>query len=112
LARAHADGLRAAINDGQLDALWFTIVPSADAVEAWIETALAAQTAGRALPFVVRRLRDDRIVGPTATRPTNHALDVRVVGPIAVLPTARARDVRVVGPISATNHPHPVRRPP
>jgi RimJ/RimL family protein N-acetyltransferase len=65
LARAHADGLRAAINDGQLDALWFTIVPSADAVEAWIETALAAQTAGRALPFVVRRLRDDRIVGST-----------------------------------------------
>ena len=65
LARAHADGLRAAINDGQLDALWFTIVPAADAVDAWIETALAAQAAGRALPFVVRRLRDDRIVGST-----------------------------------------------
>jgi len=65
LARAHADGLRPAINDGQLDALWFTIVPAADAVDAWIETALAAQAAGRALPFVVRRLRDDRIVGST-----------------------------------------------
>jgi RimJ/RimL family protein N-acetyltransferase len=65
LAREHADGLRAAIADGQLDALWFTIVPAADAVEAWIDTALAAQAAGRALPFAVRRLRDDRIVGST-----------------------------------------------
>jgi len=65
LSAHHADGLRAAINDGQLDALWFTIVPAADAVDAWIETALAAQAAGRALPFAVRRLRDDRIVGST-----------------------------------------------
>jgi RimJ/RimL family protein N-acetyltransferase len=65
LSAHHTDGLRAAINDGQLDALWFTIVPAADAVDAWIETALAAQAAGRALPFVVRRLRDDRIVGST-----------------------------------------------
>jgi len=65
LARAHADGLRAAIADGQLDTLWFTIVPAADAVDAWIRTALTAQTAGQALPFVVRRLRDDRIVGST-----------------------------------------------
>jgi RimJ/RimL family protein N-acetyltransferase len=65
LSAHHADGLRAAITDGQLDALWFTIVPAADAVDAWIETALAAQAAGRALPFVVRRLRDDRIVGST-----------------------------------------------
>jgi RimJ/RimL family protein N-acetyltransferase len=34
-------------------------------MEAWIASALAAQAAGRALPFVVRRLRDERIVGST-----------------------------------------------
>ncbi len=65
LSAQHADGLRAAIADGQLDALWFTIVPAANAVDAWIQTALAAQAAGRAVPFAVRRLRDDRIVGST-----------------------------------------------
>ena len=65
LGRHHADGLRAAIADGGLDALWYTIVPRADAVEAWIEDALAQHAARRALPFAVRRLRDHRVVGST-----------------------------------------------
>lgn len=65
LAHGHADGLRDAIADGALDALWFTIVPRPDGLTAWIDDALAQQAAHRAVPFVVRRLRDGRIVGST-----------------------------------------------
>lgn len=65
LSAAHAPGLRDAVQDGRLDELWYTIVPPAASMDAWIATALAAQAAGRALPFVVRRLRDERIVGST-----------------------------------------------
>ena len=54
LAREHADGLRAAASDGDLWKLWYTSIPAPDAAEGYIETALAAQAEGRALPFVVR----------------------------------------------------------
>jgi RimJ/RimL family protein N-acetyltransferase len=65
LEPAHADGLREAIADGRLDELWYTIVPRAADVDAWIGAALALQRAGRALPFAVRRRRDGRLVGST-----------------------------------------------
>ena len=65
LAASHAEGLREAVADGGLDALWFTIVPDAAAMPGWIDDALAQQAAGRALPFAVRRLRDGRLVGST-----------------------------------------------
>ena len=61
----HAAGLAEAARDGELWNLWVTAVPSPEAIPAWIDTALALQRAGRALPFVVRRLRDERIVGST-----------------------------------------------
>ena len=65
LAASHADALADAVVDGGLDALWYTIVPAPKAVPAWIETALAQQAAGRALPFAVVRRRDGRVVGST-----------------------------------------------
>jgi len=65
LVAGHADALRAAIADGALHTLWFTIVPPPDAVAAWIDDALAQQAAGRALPFAVCRRRDGRVVGST-----------------------------------------------
>jgi len=61
----HGPGLAAAIRDGDLDKLWYTIVPAPDSVGAWISAGLAQQAAGRALPFVVRRQRDGLIVGST-----------------------------------------------
>jgi RimJ/RimL family protein N-acetyltransferase len=54
LARAHADGLRAAAADGELWKLWYTSVPAPAAAEAYIDTALAAHAEGKALPFVVK----------------------------------------------------------
>jgi len=65
LVPAHADGLREAIADGRLDELWYTIVPRAADLDAWIGAAQALQRAGRALPFAVRRRRDGRLVGST-----------------------------------------------
>jgi RimJ/RimL family protein N-acetyltransferase len=65
IAAAHAEGLRDAVADGDLDRLWYTIVPAAAAMDGWISAALAAQAAGTALVFVVRRRRDGRIVGST-----------------------------------------------
>lgn len=61
----HGPGLAAAIRDGDLDKLWYTIVPSPEGIDDWITTGLAQQAAGRALPFVVRRLSDGLIVGST-----------------------------------------------
>lgn len=65
LQPAHADALDAAIADGGLDALWYTIVPAPGTVRGWIDTALVQQAEGRALAFAVRRRRDDRVVGST-----------------------------------------------
>jgi RimJ/RimL family protein N-acetyltransferase len=58
----HASGLQAALADGELSRLWFTSVPKADGVDAYIATALAGQAAGTDLPFVVRDA-DGLIVG-------------------------------------------------
>jgi RimJ/RimL family protein N-acetyltransferase len=65
LAPSHRDELEPAIADGRLDALWYTIVPAPGDVGRWIDTALAQQAEGRALPFAVRRRRDGRVVGST-----------------------------------------------
>lgn len=65
LEPSHAGGLVEAIADGGLDALWYTIVPAPASIDAWIAAGLSQQAAGRALPFVVRRRRDLRIVGST-----------------------------------------------
>jgi RimJ/RimL family protein N-acetyltransferase len=64
LAREHAEGLRDAARDGELWKLWYTTVPSPEQTESYIETALALQGQGRALPFVVRDHHGD-IVGST-----------------------------------------------
>jgi N-acetyltransferase len=65
LAPRHAPGLRDAMQDGRLWELWYTIVPSPDAIEAWIDSASAQQAEGKALAFAVVRRRDSRIVGST-----------------------------------------------
>jgi N-acetyltransferase len=64
LAHEHAEGLRDAARDGELWRLWYTTVPSPEQTESYIETALAQQRQGRALPFVVRDHHGD-IVGST-----------------------------------------------
>jgi RimJ/RimL family protein N-acetyltransferase len=61
----HEQKLAAAAADGALWELWFTAVPAPAETKAYIETALARQGEGRALPWAVRNLATGTIVGST-----------------------------------------------
>ncbi|WP_269790812.1 GNAT family N-acetyltransferase [Stenotrophomonas sp. Iso1] len=64
LQMAHIDGLRGALGDGALSALWYTQVPSAKTMTAYVQGALQAQAEGKVLPFVVLNAADE-VVGTT-----------------------------------------------
>lgn len=53
LKPAHADALAAAVRDGELWRLWYTIVPSPERMVAEIDRRLALRAAGSMLPFAV-----------------------------------------------------------
>ncbi len=65
LGPEHADGLRAAVSDGELWKLWFTVVPEPDRLATYIESARAGQAEGRMLPWAVRENTTNTIVGCT-----------------------------------------------
>jgi RimJ/RimL family protein N-acetyltransferase len=78
LRAEHADGLRAAVADGELWRRWYTAVPTPDGVEAYVATALAGQAAGTDLPFTVFDA-DGAIVGSTRycrIEPANQRLEI------------------------------------
>ncbi len=54
LARAHQSALAEVVQDGALWRPFYSNVPEPAAAGAYVETALAEQAAGRALPFAVR----------------------------------------------------------
>jgi N-acetyltransferase len=62
---AHAESLNAAASDGKLWELWYTSVPAPTETSQYIATALEGQLAGHMLPWVVRDLASDAIVGST-----------------------------------------------
>ena len=64
LAPAHHDELVAAASDGRLWELWYTSVPSPEAMAGAIEALLAEQAAGTRVPFTVRR-PDGQAIGMT-----------------------------------------------
>lgn len=61
----HRDGLTAAASDGRLWKLWYTSVPSPESTAKYIADALAGQTAGHMVPWVVRDLSTRTIAGST-----------------------------------------------
>lgn len=65
LRKDHAEALVAAASDGELWNLWFTGVPSAETVDAYIEKALQQQQEGSSLPFVVLDKTTKTILGCT-----------------------------------------------
>ena len=65
LEPAHQDALAAAAVDGRLWELWFTSVPEPAQTAAYITDALNGQRAGHMLPWAVRELATDTIVGST-----------------------------------------------
>jgi len=65
LAPSHEAGLATAASDGKLWELWYTSVPSPEEVAQYIQFALDGQRAGTMLPWAVRELSTDQIVGST-----------------------------------------------
>ncbi len=51
--------------DGELWNLPFTVVPSAETVDAYIRTALEGQAAGTVMPFVIELLQSRQVIGTT-----------------------------------------------
>ncbi|HEY6088734.1 MAG TPA: GNAT family protein [Gemmatimonadaceae bacterium] len=65
LTPEHQDALTAAAADGRLWELWFTSVPKPEEVGRYIADALDGHRAGHMLPWAVRELKTDSIVGST-----------------------------------------------
>ncbi|MGG4603939.1 GNAT family N-acetyltransferase [Paenalcaligenes sp. Me131] len=65
LQPADRDALLLAASDGELWKLWFTSVPSADTIDAYLSKAFADRDAGVSLPFTVVDNATGEVVGST-----------------------------------------------
>ncbi|MDY6055214.1 GNAT family protein [Micrococcus sp.] len=65
LGHEHAPGLRAAAAEVRHTDVWFAAVPTPDRVADEIDRRLALREAGTMVPFAVRRLADDALIGMT-----------------------------------------------
>jgi len=65
LTTDHVGALAAAASDGRLWELWFTSVPSPHETAKYVDDALAGQRLGHMLPWVVRELETNGIIGTT-----------------------------------------------
>lgn len=80
LSPGHERDLAAAAADGRLWELWFTSVPSPEETSAYIQTALAGQKDGHMLPWVVRELSENKIIGSTRYHDIIAAVDRVEIG--------------------------------
>jgi N-acetyltransferase len=76
----HAAALERAAADGELWNLWYTGVPEPGAMGAYLDVALAGQRDGHMLPWVVRDLATDTIVGTTRYHDVIAAIDRVEIG--------------------------------
>ncbi len=65
LQHEHADELLEAAKDGELWKLWYTSVGDPDALFSYIDSALKMRDELGAMPFVIRRKSDGKVVGST-----------------------------------------------
>ncbi len=65
LGHEHREAITEAVSDGALWTLWYTSAPRPDAIGDWLAGAFSQRDQNGAMPFVVRRLADSRIVGAT-----------------------------------------------
>ena len=65
LALEHENLLNEAAADGELWKLWYTSVPTPENAAADMAMRLGARDAGTMMPFVVRRVSDNAVVGAT-----------------------------------------------
>ena len=80
LTSDHESALISAASDGRLWELWFTTVPFPEAMPAYIATALAGQRDGHMLPWAVRDLEGDTIIGSTRYHDIVPAIDRVEIG--------------------------------
>lgn len=80
LTPAHEEPLQAAAADGRLWELWYTSVPTPEETRAYIATALDGQRAGHMLPWAVRELGSDTVVGTTRYHDIVAAIDRVEIG--------------------------------
>ena len=76
----HAGALTDAATDGRLWELWFTSVPAPNETTKYIDDALAGQRLGHMLPWVVRELETDTIIGTTRYHDIVPAIDRVEIG--------------------------------
>ena len=80
LGYEHQDQLALAAADGRLWELWFTAVPEPEQMHTYITTALAGQRDGYMLPWAVRELHSDTIIGTTRYHDIVAAIDRVEIG--------------------------------
>lgn len=80
LTAAHEGALVKAATDGRLWELWFTAVPTPDEAAKYIATALEGQRTGHMLPWAVRELGTDTIIGSTRYHDIVPAIDRAEIG--------------------------------
>ncbi|GEL96003.1 GNAT family N-acetyltransferase [Cellulomonas composti] len=66
LRQEHAEGLAAAAARDRSSYAFTTVPDGLDGARAYIDLAMSKERAGRAVPFAVRRLSDDTVVGSTS----------------------------------------------
>ena len=80
LSPEHYDGLVAAAADGELWKLWFTSVPDQGSTLTYIRDAAKGQSDGHMLPWAVRDLASNTIVGSTRYHDIVAAIDRVEIG--------------------------------
>ena len=80
LSPEHYDGLVAAAADGELWSLWFTSVPDKGGTLTYIRDAVKGQSEGHMLPWAVRDLKSNAIVGTTRYHDIVAAIDRVEIG--------------------------------
>jgi RimJ/RimL family protein N-acetyltransferase len=80
LTENHRDALTAAAADGKLWELWFTSVPAPATTADYVADALKGQREGHMLPWAVRDLASDTIVGTTRYHDIVAAIDRVEIG--------------------------------
>ncbi|MET0581820.1 MAG: GNAT family protein [Pseudoxanthomonas sp.] len=79
LGLEHVRGLALALEGDELSRLWYTNVPKAGDVEAWVRTALAKHAQGIEVPFAVRDADGD-LVGSTRFYDTDPSVPKLSIG--------------------------------
>ena len=80
LTTEHTEALALAAADGKLWELWFTSVPEPAQTHEYIATALAGQEAGNRIPWAVRELSNNKIIGCTSYHDIVAAIDRVEIG--------------------------------